>query len=231
MTTFYKPIRVRSKICVLLYKNYDMNTTYLKEFLRKQFSVKSDETWDYIFKLEKSSNRTDVLVFLNFKNIPDVYSNKLTLRDVDIEPSVWCFQEKTFPLYSLLKFNNTEELKENMVTNINQAELNQYVSILEASKPAKLVSINKIDIRGNPGKTLKSLGTKQTWSIEKHMTEIDTLVAGNTKNFTRLKTVRQNIVNYKTHYIIPPELDKRINNYWKRVTEYTSSKNPKNQNF
>lgn len=131
MIVFNQPIRVRSKICVLLYRNSEKSLTDIKSHLKTAFKIKADDEWQYIIKLEKVKGGQDSLIYLELSQAPDTYTSKLIISQngVKLLPSVWCFSEKSFALYSVLKFDESFNYDKYLLTNIDIEQLKSFKTI------------------------------------------------------------------------------------------------------
>jgi hypothetical protein len=225
--SFNRPIRIRSKVCVLLYKNCSLDILRLKLFLENRFTIKSEDRWNYILKFEKVGDEIDILVFLEFVDVPDVYSSRLTLPDIGLEPSIWCFHESTFPLYALLKFYNIKEYEENVVTNMDKKILDRYVTITnyaittENPREPGTVTTNVITTEN----LRKPLTPKQHNQIKHYINKISQLIEEDTKDSYELTSARTNLRNYLNRNLeIPETLEKEIKLSCKQVSDFVSSK-------
>ena len=217
--TFNKPVRIRSKILVLLYRNCKTDINTLKNSLAKAFGIDSEKNWKYIFKTELLRDTSDIVAFLELQNTPDVYTRKLELIINTPKPSIWCFQERSFALYSLLKFYNSDDCETNLTTNMDTQDLQAFVTILKAVDTT---------VEKEAKKTLKE---RQLKKIGAYMQKIDSLIEKDSTNFKSIRRAMSNIINYRSKYEIPIELNKKIKAYQKMTTLHMSPKNPKNKNL
>lgn len=131
------PIRLRSKISLLIYHEINYNEK-LKTHLETVFGIRQNVQWNYIFKTEhRLDKQTNVLVFLECQEAPDVYSNKLAFswENKLIQPHVYCLAERSLLLRLILTFHGDIENgtgdKTNIVTNMDLDVLQDNMTFLE----------------------------------------------------------------------------------------------------
>jgi len=124
------PIRIRSKICVILYRDTEEEPSVLLTRLKEIFKVKTKENWKYLIKIEREKGCRDIIIYLKFDEAPDVYTSRFNLPQQGgfSVPSVWCFNEGSFALYSILRIYSNGMATGNTMTNLNTQELKNFLA-------------------------------------------------------------------------------------------------------
>lgn len=204
MKIINKPIRLRSKVCILVYDK-SLNISELKQRLQESFQIMVDNEWNYIIKSEICDDgKMLITVFLELKKRPDLYSDRLNFEfdNETIRPSIWCFSNNSYPLHSLLKLQAPFNLETDLITNINLTEIQKYVTVLKG--PATSDTTGKLRTRKkskeNVHKSKKPFGNEQLNTIKRRKAEFDALLVNPNENRPILRKVNQQIINMKYYY-------------------------------
>jgi hypothetical protein len=209
------PVRIRSKICLLEYpKLRKDDIQILKDHIREVFKFKLNSDWEYVFKEERFlKNKSCLIVFIKCKKKPDVYSFNLNLsvRDIALEPRVWCFTEQELPMYIIMKLSN--ERPDNIHTNIQSATLQNHRRVIDYGITDVCTKPSPIEYKSAP--SLKDLKQKQKDKIKEHMLAFDNLYENASSNLVKLKKLTTSMRNYRYSHKCPYELNTEISRYEK----------------
>lgn len=137
------PQRIRSKVAVgVYYTKHSFDEYKLLDQLYEAFKVVEDDQWKFIITRDYCEDDyilTQVLVDCYIS--VDVYSNKLNIDTsyALIKPSIWCFNERSFALYSVLKFQESDYKKGILLTNFSDKQLKDATIRVKRNNPPKVI--------------------------------------------------------------------------------------------
>lgn len=226
------PQRIRSRVIILIYPKFNQPTLIIQH-LRTVLKIQSEDEWTYITKLENLvSGQTNTIVYIECKFDIDLYVSKLKLEQegVTTTPSAYCWSEKEFLFRYMFTFYEKQEISEYILTNMQISDIEKeaiFIKIKETNisyqtpspSPSSEEFSNPPDQQIFPQLSFTSSNNKpviKEKQIQKFMTYLEdfniTLSSSPNSRATvkELGRLLQNMMNYRSTYQIPKELEKHI---------------------